>query len=259
MNVFFVPSHHSYVYYRPEHLDFKENYFSRSLLLMVTAFLVVLLHGAGFVWYFNRPLPQVYTQAVAMPMIDIALQLPAASQQKIETLPALTQPPTAQSQPIEKPIEKKIAPKPMIKKPKTPALVKKVAVKEVAQSLPSPPPATQTNMPSIATRASSPQVSSQPPQPVVEAHADANYLNNPKPIYPRIAQLRHWQGTVILRVHVTPDGHSSEVIVYRSSGHDELDDAAVEAVEKWRFVPGRQGDTSIATWVNIPIEFELLQ
>ena len=42
-----------------------------------------------------------------------------------------------------------------------------------------------------------------------------------------------------------------------SSGHDMLDQAATEALKKWRFVPARASGKPVETWVKIPIEFQL--
>jgi len=48
------------------------------------------------------------------------------------------------------------------------------------------------------------------------------------------------------------------VLVSRSSGHAELDAAALDVVKKrWRFVPAKQGDRAIVGWVIVPLEFEL--
>lgn len=86
---------------------------------------------------------------------------------------------------------------------------------------------------------------------------NASYLHNPPPHYPAEAQQRHWQGTVLLSVHVQTDGKPDHVELASSSGHAPLDDAAVEAVEDWRFVPARRGDVAIDGWIKVPIEFKL--
>ena len=86
----------------------------------------------------------------------------------------------------------------------------------------------------------------------------AAYLNNPRPVYPPAAKFRGHQGTVELRVQVGADGGASQVLINRSSGHKELDEAAQDVVKKrWRFVPAKQGDRAIAGWVIVPLEFEL--
>jgi len=70
---------------------------------------------------------------------------------------------------------------------------------------------------------------------------------------------RDWQGDVLLRVRVLPNGRVEAVSIERSSGHDVLDEAAVSAVRDWSFVPSRQGGVAIAGWVSVPIVFRLQQ
>jgi protein TonB len=94
-------------------------------------------------------------------------------------------------------------------------------------------------------------------EPYSEASFNANYGTNPKPKYPAIARSRGWQGKVLLRVRVTADGLSEAVTVHRSSGHEVLDESAVAAVEKWKFIPAKQGNTAVACTVIVPIIFTL--
>jgi len=93
--------------------------------------------------------------------------------------------------------------------------------------------------------------------PPVAAHEGANYLKNPRPAYPEIALRRGWEGQVLLRVRVSSDGRPTTISVVNSSGRDVLDQAAVEAVHGWTFVPARQGGEAAAGWVNVPIVFHL--
>ena len=100
------------------------------------------------------------------------------------------------------------------------------------------------------------------PAPVVEekitaARADAAYLNNPAPDYPAAAMRQGLQGTVRLRVLVLPDGSPGTINIEKSSGKKLLDDAALAAVQKWKFVPSKRGDTPIEGWVSFPVEFSL--
>ncbi len=48
--------------------------------------------------------------------------------------------------------------------------------------------------------------------------------------YPSAARLNGWEGKVVLRAVIRADGHLSEVKVHRSSGHEALDNAAMEAI-----------------------------
>ncbi|MFH1496059.1 MAG: energy transducer TonB, partial [Pseudomonadota bacterium] len=95
-------------------------------------------------------------------------------------------------------------------------------------------------------------------EPVVEApRFNAAYLNNPPPAYPLSARRRGIEGRVLVRAEVLADGSCNRVELKKTSGFDPLDQAALEAVKKWRFVPARRGRQSIAAWVEVPIIFKL--
>lgn len=92
---------------------------------------------------------------------------------------------------------------------------------------------------------------------LVEPSADADYLKNPPPSYPRISRRNGEQGTVIVRVFISTQGTPEKAEVRTSSGFARLDQAALEAVQRWRFVPGRRNGTPEAMWFNIPVRFIL--
>jgi protein TonB len=96
-----------------------------------------------------------------------------------------------------------------------------------------------------------------PPAPLVEAKEGANYLKNPRPAYPHLAEREGWQGVVLLRIQVQPDGRVGSVALQKSSGRGILDDAARSTVAAWTFVPATRGGIAIAGWVTVPIEFRL--
>jgi TonB family protein len=85
----------------------------------------------------------------------------------------------------------------------------------------------------------------------------ARYSDTPKPAYPESARRENRQGRVLLRVLIDDQGKTKSVEVNRSSGHDALDGAAAEAIERWRFYPARAGETAVESWVSIPIDFRL--
>lgn len=91
------------------------------------------------------------------------------------------------------------------------------------------------------------------------ARAHAAYLHNPKPVYPPLAKRRQWEGKVLLRVQVLASGAVAAVSVAAGSGHEVLDEAALEAVRQWHFVPAKRGGQAVDSWVNVPINFNLLE
>lgn len=78
-----------------------------------------------------------------------------------------------------------------------------------------------------------------------------------RPSYPPSARRLGIEGTALLRVYVAVDGQVTEVLVDQSAGHPDLDRAAVEAVRRWRFEPGRRGKEPIGMWVLLPVQFVL--
>jgi protein TonB len=82
-------------------------------------------------------------------------------------------------------------------------------------------------------------------------------MSNPKPEYPREARRNGQEGMVMLLVEVLPNGDARKVSIEKSSGHELLDNAAVKAVRKWRFVPAKKGANPTPAWVKIPVEFSL--
>jgi len=85
----------------------------------------------------------------------------------------------------------------------------------------------------------------------------ADYLQNPPPVYPRLSQRLKEQGEVLLRVRVGVDGQPLEVNLQQSSGHVRLDQAAQRAVTQWRFVPAQTNGKTVTAWVVVPFEFAL--
>jgi len=85
----------------------------------------------------------------------------------------------------------------------------------------------------------------------------AAYLNNPPPPYPIVARRRGIAGVVLLRAEVSAEGRCLQAKVMKSSGFGPLDEAALEAVKKWRFAPAKRGGQSVSAWVEIPVNFKL--
>lgn len=83
------------------------------------------------------------------------------------------------------------------------------------------------------------------------------YLNNPAPDYPGMAKRAGEQGRVLLKVLVSAEGTAESVDLEKSSGFERLDNAAKEAVSRWRFIPARKGGQALSAYVIVPIKFSL--
>ena len=198
-----------------------------------------------------------------------AALLPQSQSLPIETMPepimvslisspqAAPQKPTLPATPIEKtqkPIKKQV------KKPVTKPVVS--AIKPT--SLPITPPVEQTSMPVATT--DSPIAEQQTKtttnkpadtQPYQSPNFNAAYLNNPAPNYPAISRRLGEEGLVLLRVQVTVDGTAGSVELQTGSGSSRLDQAALEAVKKWQFVPAKRGEQSVSASVTVPVRFSI--
>lgn len=92
---------------------------------------------------------------------------------------------------------------------------------------------------------------------LTDARFDADYLQNPAPVYPPLSRRMGEEGKVLLRAYVLPNGKPETVEIKKGSGSSRLDESALAAVRKWRFVPARKGAEAVAAWVLIPISFRL--
>jgi|APLak6261681729_1056142.scaffolds.fasta_scaffold07015_2 protein TonB len=84
-----------------------------------------------------------------------------------------------------------------------------------------------------------------------------SYLNNPPPVYPVEAKRRKQQGVVMLRVLVAANGKPDQMEISESSGVQSLDNAALNAVQNWTFIPAKIGKDVISAYVIVPIRFNL--
>jgi len=87
------------------------------------------------------------------------------------------------------------------------------------------------------------------------SHAAYEALRPPK--YPAAAAAAHMEGRVLVSIIVHADGRATDAFVRRSSGHDELDLAALDAVSSWRYKPRNCNGKPAAEEVWVPIEFNL--
>jgi protein TonB len=83
------------------------------------------------------------------------------------------------------------------------------------------------------------------------------YYRNPKPRYPRIARKQGYEGIVVLKVEILPNGRVGQIRVKKSSGYRMLDRSALKTVKGWKFIPAKRGEDPIGMWAEIPIRFEL--
>jgi protein TonB len=212
---------------------------------------VVLLHVAGL-WALQSGLVRKAAEII----------VPAEVLSEFITPPAPPAPPVPPPPPPPKP-----APPPPKPAPRAPA--PRPAPMPVAVPDPAPAPNApvgitepQPPAPPIAAPQAPPAPPPAPPAPpappkIELPSSDAAYLNNPKPTYPAISRRLGEQGKVVLRVLIGTDGQPQKVEINKSSGYERLDRQAVDAVMRWKFVPGKRNGVPETMWNLVPVNFVL--
>ena len=120
------------------------------------------------------------------------------------------------------------------------------------------PPAAVGGTGNNVAMAPAPAETRPPAPPRVELpSSDAEYLQNPRPVYPPMSRRLREQGTVLVHVQIGVDGRAQKAEIQQSSGFDRLDQAALATVLNWRYVPGRLGGKPEAMWHTVPIAWVL--
>lgn len=156
-----------------------------------------------------------------------------------------------------------VKPRPVMRPRPLPAPILTAPPSERAVTLPpAEPPAPAA--PEVAKLAEVAPASAVPPaqevgeaRPVIPPRSDAAFLHNPAPVYPPLSRRLKEQGRVLFDVYILPDGSVGEIKLRRTSGFARLDEYALEAVRRWRYVPARRGDEPIPYWYVQPIDFVL--
>ena len=108
----------------------------------------------------------------------------------------------------------------------------------------------------------SPTASVPPPAPVADqeqAHVVSapRALNRILPRYPRSARRKGHEGSVTVEVEVGENGEACSSGVVSSSGHRELDAAALDAVETIQFAPATKDGLNIRGRIRLTFDFRL--
>ncbi len=155
-------------------------------------------------------------------------------------------PPASPQQQVQKPVAKPQPPKPA----PAPVLAPVITNDPVPPTAPTAVIAPPEPAPPITAPAPSPTV-------VQPSISNADYLNNPRPVYPNASNRLREQGTVELKVLISTAGLPLKVELQKSSGFPRLDASATNAVGKWKFVPGKRDGVPVEMWFMVPIVFEL--
>lgn len=183
--------------------------------------------------------------------------------------PPVVKPKPIQPQPeqVKPKAEPKPEPKPIVKPLPTPTIIKNeqppttappevIAVTPKAESAPSPmPPA--------------PVVIPEPPKPVAPSQVDLSAARDSYgntlwgaigkyKQYPKVAQMRGWQGEVIVELELDGNGKLKSKKILKGSGYDILDKQALDMVEKAAPFPAPPEALRGSNFtIKVPIPFKL--
>jgi len=91
--------------------------------------------------------------------------------------------------------------------------------------------------------------------------ADADYkaesLRNAQPRYPIYSRKMHQEGVVIVSAEVLTDGSPTDIRLAASSGIKLLDEAALETIKQWHFIPAKKDGIPYVQRLRIPVTFSL--
>jgi TonB family protein len=87
--------------------------------------------------------------------------------------------------------------------------------------------------------------------------ARPDHAHSPKPAYPLALRDLGVSGVVWLRVWVDKNGRPREIELAKGSGYRLFDEAALRAVQHWHFVPAKNEQQSLASWVEFAVRFEI--
>jgi protein TonB len=222
---------------------------SKKPFSTTTLVVAVLLHAGVAALLISAATQKPVIEKEPAPMMVSLVAAPQPAPEP-EIVPLVPEPPKPQ------PVIKKLKPTPEPQVKPVPQPQPEV------QATPPAPPAAEP-VPAAPVEAKAPEIVEEPeplpePEPVVEPpRFGVAYLNNPEPAYPSLSRRMGEEGRVILRVLVTAKGDAGSVEVETGSGSNRLDQAALNSVKKWRFIPARRNNEAISAYVLVPINFSL--
>lgn len=114
-------------------------------------------------------------------------------------------------------------------------------------------------VPSLAppVAAMAPEMAPAAPKERAAVVSDPRALGRIEPVYPRLARRKGHEGRVSVEVAVAADGAIDRAEVIGSSGFDELDAAALDAVRGARFAPAMEDGAGVRGRLRLAFDFKL--
>jgi protein TonB len=226
------------------------------------------LHGLAVLLLFAAGAAGSASTSEQALLVELALAAPEADDTANEATPSPAQPtPQPSPQPPSEPaIAIELAP------PEEPPPLDVSDLKPVEPPKPKPPPKPEQQRPAakpaapkrapshdFGTAAEAQQAAAGfLAAPAIVWEGKPRYRHPPTPaVYPPRAIELNQQGEAVVRVRLDPDGSAVEIVLFRGSGFELLDRAALAAVRGWHFLPAVRDGKPVAAWVEIPVRFHL--
>ncbi len=206
-------------------------------------------------WAWNPQAEAAQAEVLPENVIDVEflIEAPPEPEPPIEEIPPPPPEPPEEEPPPEPKPEPPPEPEPEIKVEEVPPPPKEEPkpepkkVEEPPKPKPKPKP--------------TPKRASRPPAPKPPARNLAtapSVTRRYPPAYPRNALRLKTEGDVHVKITISASGRVANAAIHRSSGHRDLDGAALSSVRRWRFSPARNSaGTPISSQVIVPIQFRV--
>ena len=201
---------------------------------------IVVLHLAGFYAIQSGLLSRVVT--AAMPTITtISIIAPPAPPKP----PAPSVPKTVDlSAPVPRAV---IPPLPLI------------AVAPTEPTI-TPPQPTRAEAAPVATAAPTAPAAPSPTPPAPSTPrtvSSVEYIKAPQLIYPNLSRRLGESGTVVLRILINEKGLPEQILIQKSTGYNNLDEAGRQAAQRALFKPMIENGKPVPVYVLVPLTFQL--
>lgn len=177
---------------------------------------------------------------------------PIAQPSPLEPMPEQQQQQRQQQQPQQRQSKPQRQPKPQPQprpRPK-PQPATRPAPQEAANPSPEPPAASALQGRQQASQA--------PRQDTPVLVTDIQYDGpRPVPVYPRLSRLHDETGRVVVLVRISAQGKVQDASIDISSGHERLDDAALDAARRARFKPLTRNGVAMPALARLPYDFQM--
>ncbi len=201
---------------------------------------IVVLHIAGFYAIQSGMLSRVVT--AAMPTITTI---------NIIAPPAPPKPPAPS---VPKTVE--------LSAPVPRAVIPPLPLIAVAPSEPTitPPQPTRAEAAPVATAAPTAPAAPAPSPPAPSAPrtvSSVEYIKAPQLIYPNLSKRLGESGTVVLRILINEKGLPEQILIHKSTGYNNLDEAGRQAAQRALFKPMIENGKPVPVYVLVPLTFQL--